>query len=116
MARTSDGSSRTEEEDDLASAIGRLNISSSSGSALTGGIVEVVKSSAKVDLLNNAAVKYIHGDIEGDVYLEKIIQLSRNSREAIAAGDSEIPAEWSQGDLYREYYLRGSNAPWLKHY
>ncbi|GJE85951.1 histone deacetylase HOS3 [Phanerochaete sordida] len=86
-------------EDDLTLAIARLNISQP-GAPLAAGAIEVVKSSAKVTLLDNPAVKFIHGDIEGDVYLEKIIKLSKESREKIASGESEIPEGLSQGDLY----------------
>lgn len=87
-------------EDDLASAIGRLNIGHPNVQDLTGSVVEVVKSSAKVNILNHAATKYVHGDIEGDVYLEKIIGLSKESKDMISSGGSEIPDSWSQGDLY----------------
>ncbi|KIP06837.1 hypothetical protein PHLGIDRAFT_72030 [Phlebiopsis gigantea 11061_1 CR5-6] len=87
-------------EDDLASAISKLNIAEPSGHASTQSIVEVVKSSAKVNILNHAAVKYIHGDIGGDVYLEKLIKLSQESRDKIASGDIELPEGWPPGDLY----------------
>lgn len=87
-------------EDDLASAISKLNIAEPSGNASTQSIVEVVKSSAKVNILNHAAVKYIHGDIGGDVYLEKLIKLSQESRDKIASGDIELPEGWPPGDLY----------------
>ncbi|EKM52007.1 uncharacterized protein PHACADRAFT_187379 [Phanerochaete carnosa HHB-10118-sp] len=109
MARTSQGrrkvepvsqDAKDEPEDELVSAIGRLNIAQVNDRTLAAGPIEVVKSSAKVDLLNNAAVKFIHGDIEGDVYLEKLIKLSKESRDKIAAGESEIPGGLSQGDLY----------------
>ena len=92
-----------QDEDDLASAIGRLNITSSNY-ARPSDVVEVVKSSTKLNILNHAAVKFIHGDIEGDVYLERIIALARESREKIASGSSEIPDGWPQGDLYSELW------------
>ena len=87
-------------EDDLASAIGKLNIGESSARGSARSFIEVVKSSAKVNILDHAAVKYIHGDIEGDVYLEKLIKLSRESRGKIASGDIELPEGWPPGDLY----------------
>jgi histone deacetylase HOS3 len=65
-------------------------------------LVEIVHSTATLDLLQNAAVKFIHGDIDGDVYLENLINLARESQEKIAAGKSEIPEGLSQGDLYRK--------------
>ena len=104
----SQGSGHTEtpkegqSEDDLAAAIGRLNIASPNDHAHPSD-VELVKSSAKLNILNHAAVKFIHGDIGGDVYLAKIIALAKESREKIASGDSEIPDGWSQGDLYCKF-------------
>jgi histone deacetylase HOS3 len=89
--------------DDLADAIGRLGIAQAGPPTLRTSAFHVIKSSAKVDVLNHAAVKYIHGDIEGDVYLEKLIKLARESKERIAAGESEIPYDLSQGDLYCKF-------------
>lgn len=105
----------TDSADDLAAALGDLNIASSSTSypstvsdelllssnSDTPPPLRIFRSSAKVDILNNAAVKYVHGDIEGDVYLEKLRDLARDSAETIKQGQSEIPDGWSQGDLYR---------------
>ena len=62
--------------------------------------VQVVQSSAKVDILNHPAVKSIHGDIDRDVYLEKLVDWARDSMEKISHGQSEIPSELPQGDLY----------------
>ena len=62
--------------------------------------VQVVQSSAKVDILNHPAVKFIHGDIGGDVYLEKLVEWALHSVERISNGQSEIPSELPQGDLY----------------
>jgi histone deacetylase HOS3 len=62
--------------------------------------VQVVQSSAKVDMLNHPAVKFIHGDIGGDVYLEKLVDWALHSVEKISNGQSEIPNELNQGDLY----------------
>jgi len=64
--------------------------------------VQIVHSTASVDILNNAAVKFIHGDIDGDVYLEKLKDWVANSVDKISKGESEIPLDLSQGDLYCE--------------
>ncbi|KAH9936423.1 Arginase/deacetylase [Fomitopsis serialis] len=58
------------------------------------------RSDASVDILNNAAVKFIHGDIEGDVYLENLKRWTAESRAKIDKGESEIPEGLPQGDLY----------------
>ncbi|KAG6917291.1 hypothetical protein DXG01_003132 [Tephrocybe rancida] len=80
--------------DDLAGALGRLNI------APENAPVSIVRSTASVDLLSNAAVKFIHGDIEGDVYLEKLKGWAKDSWDKISNGGSEIPEGLPQGDLY----------------
>lgn len=103
----------TNSADDLVAALGNLNIAPSAASPPTEPEelllsshpdneipLRVLRSSARVDILNNAAVKYVHGDIEGDVYLEKLRDLARDSAEKIKKGESEIPDGWSQGDLY----------------
>lgn len=66
-------------------------------------VVDVIPSSRKVDLLNNQAVKYVHGDIDGDVYLENLVKWAKESSEKVKGGESEIPSELSQGDLYRTW-------------
>ncbi|EPT05331.1 hypothetical protein FOMPIDRAFT_134772 [Fomitopsis schrenkii] len=90
------------EADELASALGRLNLANpGSATGATGrGPVQFVHSDAFVDILNNAAVKFIHGDIEGDVYLENLKRWAAESRANIDKGESEIPEGLSQGDLY----------------
>lgn len=85
-------------DDVLASALERLKISD--GRAAT---VNVAMSTVSVDLLSHPAVKYVHGDIDGDVYLERLVTLIRESEEKVARGESEIPDGLSQGDLYREF-------------
>ncbi|KAF8625944.1 hypothetical protein AX17_006670 [Amanita inopinata Kibby_2008] len=62
--------------------------------------LSIVHSQASVDLLNNAAVKFVHGDVDGDVYLEKLVRWAEESGDKIAKGESEIPEGLSQGDLY----------------
>lgn len=71
-------------------------------------------SDATVDVLNHPAVKYVHGDINGDVYLEKLVNLVNESENAIARGESEIPESLSQGDLYRAFEI--SYYKVIKHY
>ncbi|THH11713.1 hypothetical protein EW145_g471 [Phellinidium pouzarii] len=63
-------------------------------------VVDIIKSTSSVDVLNNEAVKFVHGDIEGDVYLKNLVKWARESMEKIKAGESEIPTHLSQGDLY----------------
>ncbi|KAH9065493.1 Arginase/deacetylase [Lactarius vividus] len=62
--------------------------------------VQLVRSSAKIDILGDPAVKYIHGDVDGDTYLEKLTEWTRQSIEKISTGQSEIPSGLPQGDLY----------------
>ncbi|TCD62881.1 hypothetical protein EIP91_006265 [Steccherinum ochraceum] len=88
------------DDDDLTKALEKLNISSQTVQDSSSRPNNVIKSSASVNLLNNAAVKFVHGDIDGDVYLESIIKWAKESRENIKQGVSEIPRELSQGDLY----------------
>ncbi|KAH0585778.1 hypothetical protein H2248_007071 [Termitomyces sp. 'cryptogamus'] len=85
--------------DDLAGALGRLNITPTS-ETFQHAPVSIVRSTTSIDLLNHAAVKFIHGDIDGDVYLEKLKRWARDSREKISNGVSEIPEGLPQGDLY----------------
>ncbi|KAG6872232.1 hypothetical protein C0995_011736 [Termitomyces sp. Mi166 len=85
--------------DDLAGALNRLNITPTS-ETFQHAPVSVVRSTATVDLLDNPAVKFIHGDIDGDVYLDKLKGWARDSREKINNRGSEIPEGLPQGDLY----------------
>ena len=66
--------------------------------------VQLVQSSAKVDILSDSAVKYIHGDVDGDAYLEKLTEWTRHSIDKVSAGQSEIPSELPQGDLYCTFH------------
>ena len=65
--------------------------------------VTIIHSQASLDLLKNPAVKYVHGDIDRDVYLENLVRWIQESYGQIAKGESEIPKEMSQGDLYRQF-------------
>jgi histone deacetylase HOS3 len=91
--------------DDLATALEQLRLGSASpapepAASPISTCANVVRSEAKVDLLNHAAVKFVHGDIDGEVYLEKLISWAKGSEQRIAESGSEIPEEMSQGDLY----------------
>ncbi|KAF4562594.1 Histone deacetylase HD type 1 [Pleurotus pulmonarius] len=82
---------------DLADALSRININ---GKGTQDEPLNIVRSSASVQLMNHPAVKFIHGDIEGDKYLENLTSWIKESRTKIANDQSEIPDGLSQGDLY----------------
>ena len=97
------------EADSLVEAIENLRLEQDSTAELRlpkGHPVQVVQSSAKVDVLNHPAVKYIHGDVDGDAYLENLVDWARHSVEKISDGQSEIPSGLPQGDLYSNFGLR----------
>lgn len=85
---------------DLADIMNNLKIESSP--APNSSLVGLVNSDASVDILSHPAVKFIHGDIDRDVYLENLTSWIKESRDKVAKGESEIPESLSQGDLYRE--------------
>ena len=96
--------------DDLAKALDQMTLDGSTApSSEPGRIpVQIVTSTASADILNHPAVKFIHGDIDGDVYLEKLKDWVANSVDKISKGESEIPVDLPQGDLYRKssfFYL-----------
>lgn len=70
--------------------------------------VTITNSQATVDILNHPAVKFIHGDIERDVYLENLRKWATESVEKIKKGESEIPDNFFQGDLYCTYSYTAS--------
>lgn len=88
--------------DSLIAAIENLKLEQAQTDSLLpkGHPVQLVRSSAKVDILSDSAVKYIHGDVDGDTYLEKLTEWTRHSIDKISTGQSEIPSELPQGDLY----------------
>jgi len=91
--------------DDLAKALDQMTLDTSTGALPLEPKrtpVRIVHSTASVDILNNAAVKFVHGDIDGDVYLENLKDWVANSVDRISKGESEIPTGLSQGDLYCE--------------
>jgi len=91
------------EADSLVEAIENLRLEQQDSAVLPlpkGLPVQVVRSSAKVDILDHGAVKYIHGDVDGDVYPKRLAEWARQSAEKISNGQSEIPDGLPQGDLY----------------
>ncbi|KAF8624393.1 hypothetical protein AX15_005879 [Amanita polypyramis BW_CC] len=62
--------------------------------------VAIFHSQAYLDLLNHPAVKYVHGGVDGDVYLENLVRWAKESLDKLAKGDFEIPEGLPQGDLY----------------
>jgi histone deacetylase HOS3 len=96
------------EADSLVEAIENLRLEQDSAEfhLPKGHPVQVVQSSANVNILDHPAVKYIHGDVDGDVYLEKLVEWARQSVEKISDGQSEIPSGLPQGDLYSKFDLR----------
>ena len=82
---------------DLADALSRIDINRSS---TRDEPVNIIRSSASIQFMNNPAVKFIHGDIDGDKYLENLTLWIKESRTKIANDQSEIPDGLSQGDLY----------------
>ena len=90
--------------DDLAKALNQMTLGASTAvppESKTSPI-RVIHSTAFVDILNNPAVKFVHGDIDEDVYLEKLKEWVTTSTDKISKGESEIPLSLPQGDLYRE--------------
>jgi len=90
------------DSDSLVEVMNKLNLESDRTSDSTSGSVAIVQSQAIVDILSHPAVKFVHGDIERDVYLENLSEWIMKSHDKIAKGESEIPEGYSQGDLYRK--------------
>ena len=87
-----------ENPSELTDVMNKLKIDSTHPSPVT-----IIESQATVDILNHPAVKFVHGDIEQDLYLENLVAWAKDSYEnIISKGESEIPGHLSQGDLYRE--------------
>ncbi|KAL5508281.1 HOS3 [Sanghuangporus vaninii] len=83
-------------ENELAAALEKLDILQDNRV----NIVDIIISSATVNILDNKAVKFVHGDIDGDVYLESLVKWTKECMNKIKEGGSEIPEHLSQGDLY----------------
>lgn len=90
---------------DLVAALDKLTLGSRS-SDITAPM-NVVHSSATLDILNHPAVKFTHGfpdpntAKDSNEYLRNLKKWSEDSIEKISKGDSEIPQGLAQGDLYR---------------
>ena len=89
-------------EEDLVAALGKLDIQESVPYGSTSFPVRIHRSKATLDILSHHAVKYVHGDIERDTYLENLIKWAKESRRKIVEDGTEIPEGLSQGDLYCE--------------
>ncbi|KAI6147413.1 arginase deacetylase [Pisolithus tinctorius] len=102
-ARRNDGTTgeiTSTEADTLVSALERMNIGQAQDQQLWPSSVTFYRTAAKVDLLNHPAVKYVHGDVDGDVYLENLTAWARNSQENIQKKGLEIPDGIPPLDLY----------------
>ncbi|KAF8834758.1 Arginase/deacetylase [Paxillus ammoniavirescens] len=87
--------------DELAAALESMDIApTSSSSQLRTSSVSIRRASTTVELLKNSAVKYVHGDIDGDVYLQNLVSWARDSQENITKKGSEIPEGIPPLDLY----------------
>lgn len=87
--------------DELTNALGKLQLATSPSSEPFPGIpLTFVHSEASADLLNHPAIKFVHGDIERDLYLENLKLWAQSSQDKVNQGESEIPEGYSQGDLY----------------
>ncbi|EIW59314.1 Arginase/deacetylase [Trametes versicolor FP-101664 SS1] len=96
------GSTATDEDaDELTKALGKLQLEAPSRLDHSARVpVAFVQSDASADLLSHPAVKFVHGDIERDVYLEALTAMAKDSQDKVNKGESEIPEGYSQGDLY----------------
>ena len=105
------------DEGDLAAALARMAIAPTAGpvpsssssspspsSLLRTASATIRRTSASISLLDHAAVKYVHGDIERDVYLENLIAWARDSQKNITEKGTEIPEGVPLLDLYRQYF------------
>ncbi|KAF9018619.1 Arginase/deacetylase [Hymenopellis radicata] len=92
-------SSSSSDDQDLVAALDRLKIGTESG-ASPEAPVKVIRTAASLDILQDPAVKFIHGDVNGDVHAPRLKKLAEESWNKIANGESEIPEGLSQGDLY----------------
>lgn len=94
------GEALSTETDKLAASLERMKIGQAQDQQLWPTSVIFHRSAAKVNLLDHPAVKYVHGDVDGDVYLENLIAWARNSQENITKKGLEIPDGMPPLDLY----------------
>lgn len=95
-------SAKKKDPDELADVMNKLRINSEP-STTHQLPVSIIESQATIDILNHPAVKFVHGDLERDVYLENLKTWAKESHHKISKGESEIPEGLSQGDLYRKF-------------
>ncbi|KAF8234390.1 Arginase/deacetylase [Tricholoma matsutake] len=86
--------------DDLTAAMGGMNLAPSPQQSHSVSQVSIVQSHSSVDILKHPAVKFVHGDIDGDTYLDTLTSWAKESWDKIHQGGSEIPEHLPQGDLY----------------
>jgi histone deacetylase HOS3 len=84
--------------DDLVEVMNKLKLDSNISKPKSP--VTIVQSQASANILSHPAVKFVHGDIDGDVHLENLTKWIKESHDKVANGESEIPEGYSQGDLY----------------
>lgn len=84
--------------DDLVEVMNKLKLDSNISKPKSP--VTIVQSQASANILSHPAVKFVHGDIDGDVYLENLTKWIKESHDKVATGESEIPEGYPQGDLY----------------
>ena len=99
--KASDSAKKEPDPDELADVMNKLKIDSQLPIHLSP--VSIIESQATVDILNHPAVKFVHGDLERDVYLDNLMTWAKESHHKISKGESEIPEGFSQGDLYRKF-------------
>ncbi|KAG2344392.1 Arginase/deacetylase [Suillus weaverae] len=87
-------------DDELVAALGKMDIATSDGGLIRARSISVTRSTATVDLLDDAAVKYVHGDVDGDVYLQNLKAWARDSEDNITRKGSEMPEGMPPLDLY----------------
>jgi histone deacetylase HOS3 len=89
------------QDDDLAATLERMDLNTTLLEP-SSPFFSIVRNSPAANMLNHPAVKFVHGDIDGDVYLENLQRWAKQSVNVIAKGESEIPDDLSQTDLYRK--------------
>ena len=99
-----DASPSVSDESALVAALDRMSMNSVYRVDFPKLGLNIIQSGATIDILNHPAVKFIHGDIERDTYLENLVSWVKSSQDKISAGDSEIPDGLSPTDLYRNVY------------
>jgi hypothetical protein len=92
------------QDDDIVKRLEAINLSAVAAppTLLSSPYIQVLSSTATLDILTHKAVVYVHGD---DAYLTQLKGWVSDSEEKIKEGESEIPQGYSQGDLYCTYHL-----------